>query len=721
MAHVAYSLICRRPRSLAQGGLKDLYQCVKVRSGKTRNRVNYTVLRLGCDIGGTFTDFVVLDGETGELEFSKVLTTPADPSEAVDQGFAAIDGYRPGFLGVTEHVIHGTTLVINALIQRTGAKTALVTTKGFRDILGMRREARYDTYDITARYPLPLVSRDLCFEVSERMFADGQVGKVLDKEEARCVLDELKGRGVESIAVCFLHSYANNANERAFAELAEEHFPGLAMSLSSEVLPEIIEFPRMSTTVVNAFVKPLIGQYLGRLDERLRAREFERGLYLMLSGGGVVAAETARQFPVRLVESGPVGGALAAAHIGNIAGLSALLSFDMGGTTAKACYIRKGRLPITTEFEVDRVHRFKKGSGTPIAAPTVDVIEIGAGGGSIAQVSDLNLIQVGPQSAGADPGPICYGLGGDQPTVTDADLILGYLNSAFFLGGEMGLRLHEAKEGIRRAVGIHEVVNENMAGAARYHIAEKGGDASTATMVAFGGAGPLHGVEVARKLGIGKVLVPVGAGVFSALGFIVAPISYEVSRTHVAPLERVTEEELENMFGELEAEGTAIVSAAQPGTALTITRALDMCYRGQGSNIRFDITNGQGGGIPFNSFARRFEDEYRARYGYAYDDLEPQLRTLRVIVSAKTNQSSLELKFSGRRGDTSDAHCGIRSAYAAAENSFVEHDVYRLDRLGADAEFSGPAIVEAVDSTLVLGPETTAVADARGWLLVTIG
>ncbi len=692
------------------------------------------MFRLGCDIGGTFTDFVLFDGETGDLEFSKVLTTPADPSEAVDQGIAVIEGRRPGFLGATEHVIHGTTLVINALIQRSGAKTGLVTTKGFRDVLGMRREARYDTYDITARYPLPLVPRDLCFEVPERVFADGRIEETLDIEESRRVLDALAEQGIESIAVCFLHSYANDANERAFAQVAEDHCPGVTLSLSSEVLPEIMEYPRTSTTVVNAFVKPLIGQYLGRLDERLRAREFDRGLYLMLSGGGVVGADTARRFPVRLVESGPVGGALAAAHIGNVVGLPELLSFDMGGTTAKACHIRDGRLPITTEFEVDRVHRFKKGSGTPIAAPTVNVIEIGAGGGSIAQVSDLGLIQVGPQSAGADPGPICYGRGGERPTVTDADLVLGYLNPAFFLGGEMGLRLQEAEEGIRRAVaeplsltveqaawGIHEVVNENMAGAARYHIAEQGGDVSAATMIAFGGAGPLHAVEVARKLGIGKVLVPVGAGVFSALGFVVAPISYEVSRTHVAPLDGIAEEEFEGMYRELEAEGRAIISAAQQGAGLVCTRALDMCYRGQGSNIRFDITDGQGSDIPFHSIDQRFADEYRARYGYAYDDLEPQVRTLRVIVSAKTDQPNLDLKFSGKRGDVTGAHTGTRPAYAAIQGSLIEHDVYRLDRMGDDAEFSGPAIVESADSTLVLGPGTTVVTDARGWLLVTIG
>ena len=691
------------------------------------------MFRLGCDIGGTFTDFVVLDAETGALQFSKVLTTPSDPSEAVDHGLADIDERRPDFLGATEHVIHGTTLVINALIERAGAKTALVTTKGFRDILAMRREARYDTYDITARYPVPLVPRDLRFEVTERVYADGRLVEPLDTEEARRVLDDLVAQGIESVAVCFLHSYANTANERAFADLAARHCPQVTLSLSSEVLPEIQEYPRTSTTVVNAFVKPLVGQYLGRLDERLKARSFDRGLYLMLSGGGVVSAETARQFPVRLVESGPVGGALAAAYIGGIAELPELLSFDMGGTTAKACYIRDGRLPITTEFEVDRVHRFKKGSGTPIAVPTVNVIEIGAGGGSIAQVNDLGLVQVGPQSAGADPGPICYGLGGDQPTVTDADLVLGYLNPAFFLGGEMGLRLHEAQEGIRRAVaepldlsveqaawGIHEVVNENMGGAARYHIAESGGDAGAATMVAFGGAGPVHAVEVARKLGIGQVLVPVGAGVFSALGFVVAPISYEVSRTQVSPLDGFTEDAFESMFRELESEGVAIVSAAQPGAELVSTRALDMCYRGQGSNIRFDISGGQAEDVAFGAIAERFSEEYRARYGYAYDDLEPQIRTLRVIVSAKTDQPDLELKFSGRPGDSAGAHCGTRLAYAAADATFQEHDVYRLDRLGDNAEFDGPAIVEAADSTLVLGPCTTAVADARGWILVIL-
>ena len=691
------------------------------------------MFRLGCDIGGTFTDFVLLDGESGDLEFSKVLTTPSDPSEAVDRGIAAIDERRPGFLGATEHVIHGTTLVINALIERTGARTALVTTRGFRDVLAMRREARYDTYDITARYPVALVPRDLCFEVTERVYADGRVAQPLDADEGRRVLDALVERQIESLAVCFLHSYANPANERAFADLAARHCPDMTLSLSSDVLPEIQEYPRTSTTVVNAFVKPLVGRYLRRLDDRLKNRSFERGLYLMLSGGGVISAETAGRYPVRLVESGPVGGALAAAHIGELADLPELLSFDMGGTTAKACHIRQGRLPITTEFEVDRVHRFKKGSGTPIAAPTVNVIEIGAGGGSIAQIDDMALVRVGPQSAGADPGPICYGLGGDRPTVTDADLVLGYLNPSFFLGGEMGLRQREAAEGIRRAVaeplnlaieqaawGIHEVVNENMAGAARYHIAEHGGDAGAATMVAFGGAGPVHAVEVARKLGIPSVLVPVGAGVFSALGFVVAPISYEVSRTHVAPLESMTEGALEDMFRELEAEGMAVVRAAREGAAVVCSRALDMCYRGQGSNIRFDIGGGPGDRVPFDGIAERFAEEYRARYGYAYDDLEPQLRTLRVIVSAASEQPSLDLKFAGRRGEARAARTGTRPAYAPDEAAFVEHDVYRLDLLGPDAGFEGPAIVEAPDSTLVIGPGAGAVTDAGGWIMVTV-
>ena len=468
--------------------------------------------RLGCDIGGTFTDFVLLNQDTGKFEVHKTLTTPHDPSEAVETGVAALRETHNGFLEKTENVIHGTTLVINAVIERKGAATAIVATQGFRDSLEMRREIRYDIYDIGAVFPKPLVDRPSRREVPERLYSDGRIRKPLDTGATRTVLDELAAAGIESVAVCLLHAYANPAHERAVAAIAAEAYPEMAISLSSDVMPEIKEFERTSTTAVNAYVKPLMARYIKRLEERLAARGFERGLFMMLSGGGIIAPETARQFPVRMIESGPVGGALAAAQLGRQAGLRDVVMFDMGGTTAKSCLIRDGVMPISTEYEVDRVHRFKKGSGTPVGVPTVDIIEIGAGGGSIASIDALGLLQVGPLSAGADPGPICYGRGGTKPTVTDADLVLGYLDPAYFLGGEMALELAETEAGIAREIGeplgfsllqtawgIHEVVNENMAAAIRMYVTEMGGNLADATVVAIGGAGPVHADSFARK------------------------------------------------------------------------------------------------------------------------------------------------------------------------------------------------------------------------------
>jgi N-methylhydantoinase A len=688
--------------------------------------------RVGCDIGGTFTDFVVLDAATGALEVAKVLTTPADPSEAVEEGLAGLSASRPGLAGATEHLIHGTTLVINAVIERKGARTALVTTRGFRDVIEMRREIRYDIYDIGAVYPAPLVDRPWRREVTERVLAGGGVRIPLDEAEASRVLEALASEGVESIAVCLLHAYANPVHERAIARLAASAHPGLVVSLSSEVLPEVKEFERTSTTVINAYVKPLVARYLERLEDRLRAHGMGGRLFLMLSGGGITSMATARQFPVRLIESGPVGGALAALHLGREAGFADVLSFDMGGTTAKACLIREGALPVTTELEADRVHRFKRGSGTPVGVPAVDLIEIGAGGGSIASIDATGLLQVGPQSSGADPGPICYRRGGAAPTVTDADLVLGYLDAGYFLGGQMALDLASARAGIEREVakplgltleqaawGIHEVVNETMASAIRMYVAEKGGDLAAATMIAFGGAGPVHADGLARKLGVPRVLVPRGAGVFSALGFLVAPVSFEVSRTRPVRLADADLDVLGALFAELEREAAAVVTHAAPGATVAFARAADICYAGQGHQIRVALG---AGGLDRDDIARRFLAEYRARYGYTYDDLQVEVVTLRVIASAEPESAPTARP--GPRpapGSALAALKGRRPAWSPAGGGFVEHAVYARERLEAGATIAGPAIVEEQACTLIVGAGASAAVDERGSILVTLG
>ncbi len=682
--------------------------------------------RLGCDIGGTFTDFVLQDRTSGHYRIHKVLTTPDDPSEAVETGLIAMASQEAEFLAETEYVIHGTTLVINAILERKGAKTALLTTEGFRDILEMRREIRYDIYDVTAVYPSPLIERPLRLEVPERLFADGRIRTPLDENTARARLMQLAQEGVESVVVVLLHAYANPAHERRIAEIANEVAPGMAVTLSSDVLPEIKEFERTATSCVNAYVKPLVARYVAKLETRLADQGFDRGLYLMLSSGGIISPETAMEYPVRLIESGPVGGALAAAQLGRVAGFDNVLMFDMGGTTAKSCLVSNGEIPIASTYEVDRAHRFKRGSGTPLGIPTVDIIEIGAGGGSVASVDELGLLTIGPESAGADPGPICYGRGGKRPTVTDADLILGYLDADYFLGGELPLDMAAAEAGLRERVatplglslhdaawGIHEVVNENMASAMRMYVTEKGGDLADAAVVAIGGAGPVHAADFARRLGAGRLLIPRGAGAYSALGFLVAPVSYEVARTRLTDLDTTTFDVMEAVFRELEAETAAVIHTAAPDASITYARAADIRYKGQGAALRI--------GAPGSSKPESLRDDFLAaysrRYGNAYDDMETQLVTYRVVATAETDVANITLPFAGA---ADDARKGRRLAFCPNRRIMIDHEVYAMDRLAPDTRIDGPAIIEEESSTLVVGHGSQVFADGRGWLVVTL-
>ncbi|MGD9066267.1 MAG: hydantoinase/oxoprolinase family protein, partial [Desulfobacterales bacterium] len=531
--------------------------------------------RLGCDIGGTFTDFVLVNDDTGEFTINKCLTTPGDPSDAVEEGVRQLLERAPGFMAQLEEVIHGTTLVINAIIERKGARTGLITTRGFRDVLELGRELRYDAYDIFAEYPLPLVPRSRRHEVSERIAVDGRVIRDLDEEDVRRVLADLLELGIESLAVCLINSYENPVHEKKIQEIIHQTAPDLSLSTSFEVLPQIREYERTCTTATNAYVKPITARYLTKLSSRLVALGFKGKLFIMLSSGGITSVETARQFPVRIIESGPTAAVIASQHYGRMFEIKDMFCFDMGGTTAKSCLIQKGQAGLVSTFEVGRVQRFKKGSGLPIQVPVVDLMEIGAGGGSIARMNKMGLLQVGPESAGADPGPACYRRGGGNPTVTDADLVLGYLDPDYFLGGSMPLDIAASQKALEEKVakplgttvvgaafGIHDLINETMAAAAKTHIAEKGGNPNIVTISAFGGAGPVHAYGLAKKIGAPRILVPPLAGVGSALGFFTAPVAFDLTRSHRVTLDDADFDEIEQLFKKLEDEGAAVLRQA---------------------------------------------------------------------------------------------------------------------------------------------------------------
>ncbi len=578
-------------------------------------------MRLGCDIGGTFTDFVLLDDETGEIIVHKSLTTPDDPSDAVEAGIDALAQRVPDCATRLEEVIHGTTLVINAIIERKGARTGLITTEGFRDVLELGREMRYAPYDIFAEFPEPLVPRYLRLEVDERLRADGSVLRPLDKTQAKEVVQQLLGMDVESIAVCLLNSFENPVHEQALKAIIAEEAPGLSVSISYDVLPQIREYERTSTTVANAYVKPLTASYLRRLSQRLAAMGFQGRLFIMLSSGGITSIETAVSFPVRIIESGPTAAVIAGQYYSRLFDLPDMFCFDMGGTTAKSCLIQNGIAGVVPTFEVGRVQRFMKGSGFTIQVPVVDLMEIGAGGGSIARISRLGTLQVGPQSAAAEPGPICYGQGGTGPTVTDADLLLGYLDADYFLGGKMKLDKEAARRGIETKIakpldvpfmqavwGIHDLINETMAAAAKTHIAERGGNPKVVTVAAFGGAGPVHAYGLARKLGAPRVIVPPNAGVGSALGFFTAPRAFDLVRSHKVALHDDYFDEIESLFQKMEAEGARTLRQAGATGDILFERSIDARFVGQGAETNLPVAERMFTALTSAELRRRFDE-----------------------------------------------------------------------------------------------------------------
>lgn len=679
------------------------------------------------DVGGTFTDLAIFDIEAGTVAgLHKVLTDPQRPARAVLQGWRELlelAGIEPSQVA---EVVHSTTLVTNALVERRGARTALLTTQGFRDVLEIGIEQLYDIYDLFAPYPEPLVPRHWRREVRERISRDGTVLEPLDEGSVLSQVDQLVAEGVESIAVSLIHAYRNPAHERRIAELITERYPKVTVSLSSQVAPLIGEYERTSTVVADAYVKPLLRRYLADLRDALEAEGFTGRLFLVLSSGGVTTLEAAMEFPVRLLESGPAAGAFAASFYGRLAGYEDVLSLDMGGTTAKACLIERGAPEVVRMLEIDRVHRFKPGSGLPVMTPTVDLIEIGAGGGSIASIDRLGLLKVGPQSAGADPGPACYGRGGERPTVTDANLLLGYLDPANFLGGRMALRSERARQAVARFImeplglgldaaarGVHAIVNENMAQAARTHIIERNRDPRSLAMVAFGGAGPAHAASVARILGIRTVIVPLGAGVASAIGALTAPLAMPFTRTYMTTLEDCDWSVVHDLYQEMQAEAARALASLASEAALVETRAVDLRFTGQYHELRVTIPEG----LKLSAESRdaleaAFAARYREVYGRVPTGLGVEALNWHLTVSVPRPAFRLAPEPVGPP-DPAPALRGERAVYFDdPEPGERRCPVYDRYRLAPGMRLAGPAIVEERETTIVVPPGWHAEVDA---------
>jgi N-methylhydantoinase A len=684
---------------------------------------------VGCDIGGTFTDFVLIATATGQIRTAKRLTTSDDPSRAMLAGLSALARVMPGSTGAAQRLAHATTLVANAVIERRGARTALLCTAGFRDVLELRRYVRVTTYEMFADPPTPLVQRRLRLPVDERIRADGSVLRPVAPDEIRKIAATLQAENIESVAICFLHAFTNPVNERSAGGLLRQLLPGVAISLSSDVLPQIKEYERSSTTVINAYVKPLTVGYLGRLEQGLAREGFATPLQIMLSNGGIGSSQTAAAFPVRLVESGPVAGAVVAQRFARMLDLPEVLAYDMGGTTAKACLIRDGALPLTDEVEVARSRRFTKSSGFPVAIPAVSMIEIGAGGGSIARVNALGIVQVGPESASAAPGPACYGLGGSEPTVSDADLVLGYLDPNRFAGGTMRLDCAAAERTIAAKIGkplglstpaaawtIHDVVNESMAAAVRIHVSERGGDPSRPVLIAFGGAGPVHVCNLAAKLRIARILVPLRAGVLSALGLVLAPAAYDITRTWKVPLKGADFCALADEVAAIRREIAARLAEVETNSP-KFEVTLGLGYIGQSYHVPVGIDAVRLATLTSDQLLADFATAYRARYGHYYDDVPVELVNVHVTGVAGADRHVLP-EAAADGADAATLH-GTRAAYSAVRRNFIGFAVYQRDVLRPGITFEGPALIEEDSATTVIDVGGRVSVDGYGSLDIT--
>lgn len=693
-------------------------------------------VRLAIDVGGTFTDIAVLDDANGTIMFGKILSTPDDPSiGSVDGARQVLEAHGIPASNVRD-MIHATTIATNAVLERKGAATGLVTTEGFRDTLEIGRENRYDIYDLELKLPEPLIERRHRAEVKERLGCDGEVVTPLDEASVESAFSALRDAGIQSVAVCLLHAFSNPDHEKRIAEIARSKFSDMEISVSSEVANEIREFERTSTVAVDAYVKPLVRRYIEKLEDDLRDLGVQNKLALMLSNGGIGAArQVAASYPVRMIESGPAAGAACAAFVATKALESAdAVSFDMGGTTAKMAIIRGGVPAVTHEYEVAHVHRFKKGSGIPLQLSAVELLEIGAGGGSIAHLNKLGLLTVGPHSAGAKPGPACYGLGGEQPTITDADLVLGYLNPDFFLGGDLKLDRDAAKNAIATklggklgmsveaiAWGIHDIVNEQMAAAVRAHAAEMGADLRTFGLIAFGGAGPVHAYAVARRLGIKRVIYPFGAGVGSAIGCLVAEPAVDLVVSYPRSLNSVDWDDAAGRFETMRASGAEVVgSLAGESAKVSLLPQFEMRCEGQGYSVVVSMPED----APINAalaeaLRAEFLRSYLELYGHEPPAVPLELANLRARVVHRQELPDLRL-----RKPAADAKAGVRKGerpvYFEQTGGFTSTMVY--DRYGLEVGeiHQGPAIIEERETSIVIGPDTDFFVDESGNIVVDL-
>jgi N-methylhydantoinase A len=687
-----------------------------------------TANRLGVDIGGTFTDVVLEIG--AELFSTKVLTTYTAPENAIIDGMhqvCAKAGVAPADIG---QIIHGTTLATNALIERRGAKTALITTEGFRDVIEMRTESRFEQYDLNLVLPEPLLPRQMRYTVSERMDARGEVLIAIDRAEVEAVVDRIAEAGFESVAIGLLHSYLNPAHERLVAEVVAERMPDAMVSLSSEVSPQMREYERFNTTVANAYIKPLMKSYLGRLEGRLRDEGATCDVFLMHSGGGIISIESAAEFPVRLVESGPAGGAVFAAHVAARYGLDKVLSFDMGGTTAKICLIKNHTPKTSRVFEVARTYRFKKGSGMPISIPVIDMVEIGAGGGSLAHVDAMRQIRVGPESAGSEPGPACYGRGGQKPAVTDADLVLGKLDPDNFAGGSITLDSAASSAALAHVIGdtldmdaaeaafgLAEVVDENMANAARVHAVENGEDLSDYTMIAFGGAAPLHAGRLCEKLGVNRLLVPSGAGVGSAIGFLRAPFSFEANRSVYMRLSDFNPALIKGLLKELQDEATGFVRKCDATATILSEFKVYMRYTGQGWEIPVALTQEQAMAPDAETFLRLFEEDYTKLFGRTVSGLDVEITVWSVNATTPPEKVAriAPVQPLGEARTT-----GTRDIFDPVQGHYQTARIVDRTTMTEGQTVPGPAAIVEDETTIIVPASRSALRQPDGCIDLTV-